>query len=1022
MNLGNPNYQTWAKTYYLSQMQSQGYTGIFCDNAGFANTGSGTTPGTPEAPGAGADAGQTYTEYATQESLPVVDSGGSGTFTLTIAGQTTASITYSSTIATLLANINAALNTTFGPSVILASGTSLATLVFWLGPYQGDHVTVTPSTSGVSFNSGTNVSSSSAISGLVAADTYWNNDYASCLAISQNYFGSSYPIYPNLGQYGSNWPGILPYVPGVFREWFINHDSPMTAPVFAGTLAAVAQAQAAGVRNVFQIRNVFDNSAPTAEVCYPGYFWLNNAITDLAQYYLMANPTDYLCMGNNSCDPLTFFNFGALNYNVGAPVSMPSGDTPVVSSTGPAGCYVFATGPEPGSPSDSGTGTWAYNSGSGAWVLTDNSKTWTTNQWAGFSISDAAGNVYEVYANTSHTISCYIGSLPTPASGTYCVAQSIYTVYARQYANALVLYKPYNNNATTPGITVASATIASAGSGYTNGDIVTVQGGTYAYGAQAQFELTVSGGVVTAATLYTSANSGATARAGNYSVFPTGPVSVTGGTGSGLTLNLTQTPGSQSTATTLSLPVSPTGNWYFLNADYNGVVNSTTPLTQITLDDGEAAILVTKPSSGQGPVLANMESTSLSYVQGQAATQVTANLTASDSESATIASATVAITGNYQSNQDVLSFTPTANITGSWSAATGILTLSGSDTLTDYQAALRSVMYVDTSSNPSSVTRTVSFQINDGISESNVVTRQITVTVNGTVALGPPSLPADTVNKAYNQTITASGGTGTITLTISNLQGSITGLSVPTSGTGSLTISGTPTASGTETFTVTATDSLGDTTSTNYSITINAAVALGPSSLPADTVNKAYNQTVTASGGTGTDTLAVTNIQNAIAGLVLPASGSNSLTISGTPTAAGTETFMVTATDTLGATTSTNYSITVNAAVAMGPPTLPADTVNKAYNQTLTAQRRHGHQDPGRHQYPGRYRRPGRACQRQQHAEHYRHAHGGRDGDLHGHGHRHPGGHGLDQLQHHGQCGRGARAFKPAGRHGQQGV
>ena len=61
---------------------------------------------------------------------------------------------------------------------------------------------------------------------------------------------------------------------------------------------------------------------------------------------------------------------------------------------------------------------------------------------------------------------------------------------------------------------------------------------------------------------------------------------------------------------------------------------------------------------------------------------------------------------------------------------------------------------------------------------------------------------------AYNQTITASGGTGTLTLAVSDIQGQIAGLTVPASGTGSLVVSGTPTAAGTETFTLTATDVL----------------------------------------------------------------------------------------------------------------------------------------------------------------------------------------------------------------------
>ena len=146
------------------------------------------------------------------------------------------------------------------------------------------------------------------------------------------------------------------------------------------------------------------------------------------------------------------------------------------------------------------------------------------------------------------------------------------------------------------------------------------------------------------------------------------------------------------------------------------------------------------------------------------------------------------------------------------------------------------------------------------------------------------------------------------TLTVTNIQNAIAGLVVPSGGSNSLSITGTPTAAGTETFTVTATDTLGAATSTNYSITVNAARLARPRGLPADTVNVAYNQTLTASNGqghAGTDTLTVTNIQNAIAGLIVPASGSNSLSITGTPTATGTETFTVTATDTLGDTAST---------------------------------------------------------------------------------------------------------------------
>ncbi len=143
-----------------------------------------------------------------------------------------------------------------------------------------------------------------------------------------------------------------------------------------------------------------------------------------------------------------------------------------------------------------------------------------------------------------------------------------------------------------------------------------------------------------------------------------------------------------------------------------------------------------------------------------------------------------------------------------------------------------------------------------------------------------------------------------------------------TPGVGSINASGLYTAPATAGLATITAISGSTSGSSSVSITVSSPVTLGPSSLPAGTVNVAYNQTLTASGGTGTLTLAVTKIQNAIAGLVVPASGSYLLGITGTPTAAGTETFTVTATDTLGVTTSTSYSITVAPATTPVVPTI----------------------------------------------------------------------------------------------------
>jgi len=110
------------------------------------------------------------------------------------------------------------------------------------------------------------------------------------------------------------------------------------------------------------------------------------------------------------------------------------------------------------------------------------------------------------------------------------------------------------------------------------------------------------------------------------------------------------------------------------------------------------------------------------------------NLTVTDVDSTTIQSASVQITGNYQSGQDVLSFAAANGISGSFDAPSGKLTLthaSGTKTFAEYETALRSVKYSNTSENPSAATRTVTFQANDGGSVnnlSNTAMRDITVT------------------------------------------------------------------------------------------------------------------------------------------------------------------------------------------------------------------------------------------------------------------------------------------------------
>ena len=83
---------------------------------------------------------------------------------------------------------------------------------------------------------------------------------------------------------------------------------------------------------------------------------------------------------------------------------------------------------------------------------------------------------------------------------------------------------------------------------------------------------------------------------------------------------------------------------------------------------------------------------------------------------------------------DVLAFTQSSGITGSFTGDT--LTLTGTATLAEYQAALRSVTYRSTSEEPSGATRQIAFTVNDGNSNSAAVTRATAVTpVNDAPAL-----------------------------------------------------------------------------------------------------------------------------------------------------------------------------------------------------------------------------------------------------------------------------------------------
>jgi hypothetical protein len=118
----------------------------------------------------------------------------------------------------------------------------------------------------------------------------------------------------------------------------------------------------------------------------------------------------------------------------------------------------------------------------------------------------------------------------------------------------------------------------------------------------------------------------------------------------------------------------------------------------------------------------------LNYTENQAPTAIDPALTVVDVDSTNLFGATAQITGNYAMGEDVLGFVDAPPITGNWVPATGTLTLTGTDTVANYEAALQSVTYENSSDDPSTLSRTVTWTATDGSETSAPATSTINVT------------------------------------------------------------------------------------------------------------------------------------------------------------------------------------------------------------------------------------------------------------------------------------------------------
>ena len=412
--------------------------------------------------------------------------------------------------------------------------------------------------------------------------------------------------------------------------------------------------------------------------------------------------------------------------------------------------------------------------GSAAFVAGDNATSMPVTIDSGLTVTDAGsptlasatvaitGNFHsgeDVLAFTNSNATTYgnIAASYNAATGVLTLTSSGASASLAQWQAALDAVT-YTDTAVTPNNATRTISFAAVDTGAVTSNtatrtvtvadtdqtpIVTTTGGTtnYVGGTSAA---TIDGGITVSDLDNTTQSSGT--------------VSVTGGFHSGDTLSFTNTSAvlfgnvvaSYNSATgvltlTSSGATATDAQWAnALSAVTFSAGSSATPgnrtISFTTSDGTKTSTAAIDTVDLLGPPQITTDPGSAAFVAGDNATSmpvtIDSGLTVTDAGSPTLASATVAITGNFHSGEDVLAFTNSnattyGNIAASYNAATGVLTLTSSGasaSLAQWQAALDAVTYTDTAVTPNNATRTISFAaVDTGAVTSNTATRTVTV-------------------------------------------------------------------------------------------------------------------------------------------------------------------------------------------------------------------------------------------------------------------------------------------------------
>ncbi|MBL9114244.1 MAG: CHRD domain-containing protein [Verrucomicrobiaceae bacterium] len=129
------------------------------------------------------------------------------------------------------------------------------------------------------------------------------------------------------------------------------------------------------------------------------------------------------------------------------------------------------------------------------------------------------------------------------------------------------------------------------------------------------------------------------------------------------------------------------------------------------------------------PSIAGVPTGVMNYTEGSGAQVLASALTVTDTDSTNLTGASIVISQNLVSTEDVLAVTPSGSIQAGdvvYTAGTGTLTITRTATLANYQTVLRTLTYQNTNvTAPSTALRHVRFSVSDGTNNSNLPIREV---------------------------------------------------------------------------------------------------------------------------------------------------------------------------------------------------------------------------------------------------------------------------------------------------------